>query len=278
MLKGKRFYGRVTLIGFFLFAIIGMIFYVLQIRASSQVGKFTLVEGKVDVLREGAMPAISVKTGDPVFVKDIIRTKSNSKAEILFMDGNQIKIGQRSRIDISEYSTDPTRSRAIIKLPRGKVEAIVPPQVVNRIKSSPKTNRFEIQTPVAVAGARGCKYHTYQSGNSATIYVEEGVVYVFNPKFPDQVIEVHAGEIVTIYADQPATASKPRKASEEEKKIFDRFALMEESSSLLDFMIMTTPPGPGISTFPPVTETYPGIIQRPSPGIIQRPSGPGPIT
>jgi hypothetical protein len=27
---------------------------------------------------------------------------------------------------------------------------------------------------------------------------------------------------------------------------------------------MTTPPGPGISTLPPITETYPGIIQRPS--------------
>jgi hypothetical protein len=218
------------------------------------------------------MPAISVKVGNSVFVKDVVRTKSGAKAEILFVDGNQIKIGQRTRIDISEYISDGQKSVGIIKLPRGKAEAIVPPQVVKRIAVSPKANRFEIQTPVAVAGVRGCKYHVYQSGNTATIYVEEDVIYVFNPRFPNQVIEVHAGEIVTIYADQPATASKPRKATEEEKKAFERFALLDEPSGVFDFTITTTPPGSGTPNLPPVTETYPGIIQpRPS-----RPNPPSP--
>lgn len=248
-----------------LFIILGMNFYILPSQASSQVGKFTLVEGKVDVLRGGAMPALTIKKGDPIFVKDVVRTKSQSKAEILFVDGNQIKISQRTRIDISEYVSDGQKSVGIIKLSRGKVEAIVPQQVVKRIAVSPKANRFEIQTPVAVAGVRGCKYHVYQSGNTATLYVEEDVIYVYNPRFPDQVIEVHAGEIVTIYADQPATASKPRKATEEEKKTFERFALLDEPSSAFDFIITPTPPGSGTPNQPPVTETHPGIIQpRPS--------------
>ncbi len=245
----------------FLFLISGTILYGSQTLANGPVGKFTLVEGKVDILRGGAMPALSVKVGDPVFVKDIVRTKSQSRAEILFVDGNQIKIAQRTRIDISEYISDEKRSVGVISLPRGKVEAIVPPKVVNRIKLSPEASRFEIQTPVAVAAVRGTGYHVYQTGNTATIYVEEGVVYIFNPKFPDQVIEVHAGEIVTIYADQPATASKPRKATEEEKKIFDKLVLLEEPSSVFDFMIMTTPPGPGTSTQPPITEIYPSILR-----------------
>ena len=283
MFIGQRYKKMMILFGFYLFLISVVVLYGFQIRAAEPVGKFTLVEGMVDVLRGGAMPALSVKTGDPVFVKDIIRTKSQAKAEILFVDGNQIKIGQRTRIDISEYMTDEKKSVGIIKLPRGKVEAIVPPKVVNRITLSPEANRFEIQTPVAVAGARGTGYQVYQSGNSATIYVTEGVVYVYNPKFPDQVIEVHAGEIVTIYADQPATASKPRKATEEEKKLFDRLALLDEPSGVFDFIIMTTPPGPGISTLPPITETYPGIIQpRPSPSVpspsVPGPSGPPPST
>ncbi len=255
---------RGTLTGFSLLAILGILFYVFQTRASTPVGKFTLVEGKVDVLRGGALPAVLVKVGDPVFVKDVVRTKSGSRAEILFVDGSQIKIAQRSRIDISEYTVDETKSVGLIKLPRGKVEANVPPPVVKRITTSPKANRFEIQTPVAVAGVRACDYHVCQIGNSAIIYVEEGVIYVVNPKFPDQVIEVHAGEIVTIYADQPATASTPRKATEEEKKMLEKFALLDEPKSVLDFMIMTTPPGPGISTLPPITETYPGIIQKPT--------------
>ena len=257
----QRYKKMVIFFGFSLFLISGVVLYGVQTRAAEPVGKFTLVEGKVDVLRGGAMPAISVKVGDPVFVKDVVRTKSGAKAEILFVDGNQIKISQRSRIDISEYSTDETKSMGIIKLPRGKVEAYVPEKVVKRITVSPKANRFEIQTPVAVAGVRGTGYSVYQSGNSATIYVTERVAYVFNPKFPDQVIEVHEGEIVTIYADQPATASKPRKATEEEKKMFERLVLMEEPSDVLDFIITTTPSGPGISTQPPITEINPDALR-----------------
>lgn len=260
MLSGYRFKGRKILIGFSLFAIFGMIFYGLQTRASEQVGKFNLVEGKVDVLRGGAMPAISVKVGDPVFVKDVVRTKSGAKAEILFVDENQIKIAQRSRIDISEYMTDEKKSVGIIKLPRGKVEAIVPPKVVNRITLSPEANRFEIQTPVAVAGVRGCGYHVYQSGNTATLYVTEGVVYVYNPRFPGVVIEVRAGEIVTI--SEGSTPSRPRKATEDEKKRFEVAGLIDDPTlSLFDFVIMTAPPGPGISTTPPITEILPGILQ-----------------
>lgn len=256
---------RVILVGVYLLAIPVILFYVFQTKASTPpVGKFTLVEGKVDVLRGGSLPAISVKVEDPVFIKDVIRTKSQSRAEILFVDGNQIKMAPRTRIDISEYISDEKRSVGIIGLPRGMVEAVVPPKVVNRIKLSPEASSFEIQTPVAVAAVRGTAYHVYQSGNTATIFVEEGVVYVYNPKFPDQVIEVHAGEIVTLYADQPATASKPRKATEEEKKMFERFALLDEPVSVLDFMIMTSPPGPGPQTQPPITEIYPSIIQRPT--------------
>lgn len=267
MLAGLRYKSSVILFGFSIFLSLGGMFIDSQARAAEPIGKFTLIEGKVDVLRGGAFPAISVKAGDPVFVKDIVRTKSQSRADILFNDGNQIKIGQRTRVDISEYVADEKQSVGILKLPRGKVEAIVPPKVVNRIKLSPEANRFEIQTPVAVAAVRGTAYQVYQSGNTATIYVTEGVVYVVNPKFPDQVIEVHAGEMVTIYADQPATASKPRKATEEDKKMFDRLVLLDEPSGVLDFMIMTEPPG--TSGQPPITETFPGIIQRPS-----EPTGP----
>lgn len=261
MLAGMRYKGMIILIGFFLLLIFMEILVGYQAMAADPVGKFTHVEGKVDILRGGLLPAVLVRTGDPVFVKDIIRTKSQSRADILFNDGNQIKIGQRTRVDISEYIANERQSVGILKLPRGKVEAIVPPKVVNRIKLSPEANRFEIQTPVAVAAVRGTAYQIYQSGNTATIYVTEGVVYVVNPKFPDQVIEVHAGEIVTIYADKPATASKPKKASEEEKKMFEQLTLLEEPSRLFDFMILTEPPG--TSDKPPITETFPGIIQRP---------------
>ncbi|MFA6056497.1 MAG: hypothetical protein WC769_14115, partial [Thermodesulfovibrionales bacterium] len=54
--------------------------------AAEAVGKFTHVEGKVDILREGAFPAITAKVQDQLYAKDIVRTKSASKAEIIFKD------------------------------------------------------------------------------------------------------------------------------------------------------------------------------------------------
>lgn len=88
------------------------------------VGRFTHTEGVVDILHGGELPAVAAKIGDPVNVKDIVRTKSASKAEIVFADGNILRIAQKSRIDISEYKADGSATN-VIKMPRGKVEAVV---------------------------------------------------------------------------------------------------------------------------------------------------------
>ncbi len=190
----------------------------------------------------GNLPAIPVKVGDPVWVKDVIRTKSNSKAEILFIDGNTIKISQRSRIDISEYLAEENRSSEILKLHRGRVEAIVPEKNAKRISVSPSAHKFEIHTPCAVTGVRGTRYWTYQWENCATIAVQEGKVYVFNPKFPKKIVEVHAGKMTKACEDSPP------------------FQPIDTPSNP-DLIILGTPPGPGTNVQPPITDTYPEILQ-----------------
>jgi hypothetical protein len=216
--------------------------------AAESVGKLTKVEGTVDILREGNLPAISVKVGDPVWVKDVIRTKSNSMAEILFIDGNTIKISQRSRIDISEYMAEENRSSEILRLQRGRVEAIVPNKNAKRISVSPQAHKFEIHTPCAVTGVRGTRYWTYQWENCATIAVQEGTVYVYNPNFPEKIVEVPAGKMTKACEDSPP---------------FQPI----ETSSAPDLIILGTPPDPGTIGQPPVTDTYPGILlpRRPKP-------------
>ena len=90
------------LIGFFVL-ISYLLFLNSTASAAETVGRFTHVEGKVDILHEGAFPAVPAKVQDQLYPKDIVRTKSSSKAEILFKDNTVLRIGQRSRIDISEY-------------------------------------------------------------------------------------------------------------------------------------------------------------------------------
>ena len=45
------------------------------------VGRLTQLEGRVELLKGGNLPAIPVKVGDTVEPGDVIRTKSQSKAQ-----------------------------------------------------------------------------------------------------------------------------------------------------------------------------------------------------
>ncbi|MBI4844448.1 MAG: FecR domain-containing protein [Nitrospirae bacterium] len=151
--------------------------------ASEAVGKFTAVEGKVDVLSGGSLPARPAVVGDDVYLKDAVRTKSGSSARILFNDGNVLTIEQRSRIDISEYFTGGS-SKGIIKLSRGRVNADVRKDVLKDTGGEAK--KFEIHTPTAVAGVRGTCYAVSHVNNISyvisfdrTTCPDPGTVYVF---------------------------------------------------------------------------------------------------
>jgi hypothetical protein len=187
--------------------------------AADAVGKFTHVEGKVDILREGAFPAITVKAQDQVYPRDIVRTKSASKAEIIFKDNTVLQIAQRSRIDISEYYTGDT-GKSVIKLSRGQVKAIVDKNVTKRISLAPDANRFEIRTPNAVAGVRGTEFHVAYDRNVTTVLLKEGNVCVFNLKAPENVVCLPPNYIVTVTG--VLIPQQPRKATDTEIKIFEK--------------------------------------------------------
>jgi hypothetical protein len=53
---------------------------------ADMVGRLTQVEGRVDILRDGKLPAIPGKLNDGVQTGDVLRTKSMSKAQITFID------------------------------------------------------------------------------------------------------------------------------------------------------------------------------------------------
>jgi hypothetical protein len=50
------------------------------------VGHITRMEGKVDLLKKGQLPATPVKLQHGLEIGDVIRTKSLSKAQITFID------------------------------------------------------------------------------------------------------------------------------------------------------------------------------------------------
>lgn len=177
---------------------------------AQEVGKITGLHGKVDVLREGKIPAVEAKLNQSVHLKDIIRTKSGSTAEITFNDGTVVKIAQRSRIDISEYFTDGDSLKTEIFLQRGKIGANVSKVSVNRITKSPEANRFQIKTPVAVAGVRGTNFIVSHDTNFVTtILVITGKVYAYNLNYPDKIIDLKDGELTIIKQKSLPTSPIP---------------------------------------------------------------------
>ena len=164
---------------------------------ANAVGKFIKVEGRVDVTRDGN-PAELVSAGTEVFEKDIVRSKSDSRAEILFADGNILRLAQKTRIEISEYIVDSSSNKrsAILNLFRGKIQ--------NKVKKllgsifGDDGNRYEVHTPTSVCGVRGTDFFMfYQKGVSGATF-KEGFGYGYNRSQPDSIIEVQAGQSMVI--------------------------------------------------------------------------------
>lgn len=212
--KKRDFFIAVLLLTFSFF-----FFAPVKAGAAAPVAKFTVVEGQVDVLGGGALPASPANVNGAVFEKDMVRTKSASRAEVAFSDGSLLKIGQRSRIDINEYRADDPQAKRKLVLPRGRVEAVVPQGLANQALL-PKGSRFEIQTPNAVAGVRGTDYVVSFDNSRTWVMVKEGMVQVFNPEFPDDIIVLNAGQMTFVYMHRPP--QPPTTATEADKTSIEK--------------------------------------------------------
>ena len=162
-------------------------------EAAQAAGKLTKVAGRVDVLRVGTAAAVTVKPGDTVNVGDIIRTKSDGKAEITFIDNSVMTVGPKSRLGIDEYLFKPAEKKraASLKLYRGKTGFIIPKPVYHASGS-----KFEMKTRTAVAGVRGTEGILYTDGVER-VYVKKGVVNFSNPLGSVVVTAGKVGEAVT---------------------------------------------------------------------------------
>jgi hypothetical protein len=174
-----------------------LVVFVLFISAftvdAAPVGKITRMEGRVDVLKPGQRVVRTVSLGDAVDVGDIYRAKTNSRAEITFFNRNILRIAPATRVQISEYSDDGTRSNQVMKLERGKVQAVSSEEFVKKVSSFAEGNKFEVHTPNAVAGIRGSGMTVGFAQMITGLFFSTGKGYFFNPRTPARVVNVSAG-------------------------------------------------------------------------------------
>ncbi|MCL5237505.1 MAG: FecR family protein [Nitrospirae bacterium] len=135
-------------------------------------GKITKVEGSVDILKSGTAAAVPIKLNDSISIGDILRTKSDGKAEITFIDNSVMTVGPKSRLGIEEYLFKPeAEKRAVsVKLHRGKMGFNVPKPVY-----SAEGSKFEMKTRSAVAGIRGTTGILITGIQADRLYISNGL-------------------------------------------------------------------------------------------------------
>ncbi len=119
------------------------------VMSSDKAGEIRALKGKASIIRSDKPVNAAVK--DSLLLMDVVETEKDSKAKILFVDDSLLTLGEKSRLLVKEYllGDDKKRGQSVFNLIDGKVRAIV------------GKNKLEINTPTAVAAARGTVFVTW---------------------------------------------------------------------------------------------------------------------
>jgi hypothetical protein len=170
------------------------------------VGRFTMVEGKVEVLHHGKVPAAAAWQGDGVEPGDVIRTKSRSKAQIKFVDDSVVTLAPESRMAVADFNFDAAtgqRRRAVLSFFKGVFHT-----VVSRVFRVEEPN-FTMETHTAVLGVRGTELYTVLLPAATGAYLVSGLLEAHsnNPQI-DQLVLLHTRQFTMIPLGQPPRQPK----------------------------------------------------------------------
>jgi len=153
---------------------------------AAPVGKITNLAGNVDITSPGSA-ARDAKIDDPVIVGDFVRTKSKSKVEITFNEGNILRLAENTRVGITQYMSGEKQNSSILNLFRGKIQNIVKSVGISG-------GRYEVHTATSVCGVRGTHFFNfYLAGASGSIF-QEGSGYGYSINNPTDVKLITAGQ------------------------------------------------------------------------------------
>ncbi len=178
-----------------------MVLGVSDVFAVQDIGAVVALRGSAVIDRDAKKIEARVKEG--IQLKDIVQTGQRSRTKMLFIDDSVLTMGENSRMVIKEfvYSKDK-RTRSIFNLMDGKMRS-----VVGRAE-------FEVQTPTAVAAARGTVFDCETGEMAGKAYTTctsyEGIVDIrsTDPTITGRV-SLRPGMTVTVMSGQPIPTPTP---------------------------------------------------------------------
>lgn len=145
-----------------------------QVHAADAAAVVTRLDGTATVLTKGAKTATLLKKNDQLMKGQEVKVGERSRIELKYPDGTVMRFGERSTIRMEDISYDSsTKSKKVkVDLAGGKLWANVKKMVTS-------DSRVEVKTVNAVAGVRGTTYRVdVAADNSAMVKVYDGSVNV----------------------------------------------------------------------------------------------------
>jgi hypothetical protein len=188
--------------------------YIYPSRASAQtVGKFLQIEGQVEIFKHGSLPSIRVKTQDGLDKNDIIQTRTNSKAQVQFIDDTLLTIAPETRLSVVEYLYEVPKSKrqATLMLIQGVIYT-----AVTRLLGMDKPE-FVLITDTSVIGVRGTEWFTVaDSRNRLTDVFNQSGSLTINSSSPgvSGAVNLTSMHATRILRNQPPGAPVPITAND----------------------------------------------------------------
>jgi hypothetical protein len=174
----------------YLWALVALVLLSLLMTPAARaaaVGRFTMVQGKVEVLHHGKVPAVAAKLNDGVEAGDVIRTKASARTQVKFVDDSTIALAPESRLAVADFSFDADtgrRRRAVLRFFKGVFHTLV-----SRVQPGQQPD-FMMETHTAILGVRGTETYTVLLPAATGAYLVSGVLEASsnNPQIPASVL------------------------------------------------------------------------------------------
>lgn len=174
---------------------------VLPAHAVESAAVVTRLDGTATVLTKGAKTASLLKKDDQVMKGQEVKVGDRSRIELKYPDGTVMRFGERATIRMEDVSYDSkTQSKKVkVDLASGKLWANVKKLVTS-------DSRVEVKTVNAVAGVRGTTYRVdVAEDNSAMVKVYDGSVNVVGIPSKDKEASKASGQFTA-----PVPVAGPR--------------------------------------------------------------------
>lgn len=164
---------RFLIIFFFLYLLSGLCLVEADInKENNAIGIVGGIEGQLFIKKEGESLFQEAFTGNQLYGGEVLKTNENSRAVILFNNGNRMKLNALTVVTISHQTKSGKIGEEFIKVNVGEIWA-------NFVKN--KEKKFYIITPTVSGGIRGTEINVkVEQDGKTTFTVVRGIVELEN--------------------------------------------------------------------------------------------------